>query len=89
MTEPSEYDRQRQARSEPIAYTRTRKPLVRELVGLLVVGVVLACLTTGLHYRLPAPQAATRPAALAGPAGRGVVRGLLRTQARRGARACV
>ena len=70
MTEPSEYDRQRQARSEPIAYTRTRKPLVRELVGLLVVGVVLACLTTGLHYRLPAPQAATRPDAPrpAGPA---------------------
>lgn len=63
MTELSEYDRQRQARSEPLMYTRMHKPLVRELVGLLLLGVALACITTGLHYRLPTPMAATRPAA--------------------------
>ncbi|WFD24679.1 hypothetical protein MEQU1_003382 [Malassezia equina] len=62
MTEElSEFERQRQAKREPLTYARTPKPLVRELVGLLVAAVVLACITLGLHYRLPSPMAVTRP----------------------------
>lgn len=56
-----QHEQLRLARSEPLTYTHTKKPLVRELVGLLAVSLALACVALGLHYQLPTPREATRP----------------------------
>lgn len=52
----------RAARSQPLAYERTRKKMVRELLTLFVVAAALISVTLHFHYRLPTPRATTTPA---------------------------
>ncbi|KAL4400413.1 metalloexopeptidase [Malassezia pachydermatis] len=56
-----EYQERKLAHTVPIEYKRTRKPMVKELLSILVAAAMLVWVTLHYHYRLPAPLQATTP----------------------------